>query len=83
MLRTKQLVRKLHPMKQTLFILLILLSCTKEKEPEPKCWECVDQYNTSLPPINTVTYCDPIEAAKQNGRRWFDGKWHLITCKLK
>jgi hypothetical protein len=74
-------------MKQSLFLLLILFACTKEKQ-EPKCWECIEKSNSTI--VNKVTECDILKATEQNGKRWITYVWvgnvytatvHTITCK--
>lgn len=72
-------------MKKVLFLILIafLFSCEKEKKVKEDCWECVDQYNISQPPISTVVICDPVEAAYQNSKKHYkdqSGVWHNWTC---
>ena len=75
-------------MNKLLFLLLILFACTKEKQPESKCWECIEKSNSTT--VKTWTECDVLKVTKDNGKRWITYTWvgtvstatvHTINCK--
>jgi len=68
-------------MKKILFLLLVIISCTKPDRPEEKCWTCIDKYGEQ-PIRSTEIICDPVKAADRDGRRWHDNQgWHQIKCE--
>jgi hypothetical protein len=68
-------------MKKLLFLIVFMavFSCEKQKE---QCWICIDQYNSSLPPLETKVICDPVAASEQNSKKHYydQGRWHDWTC---
>ena len=63
-------------------LLIILISCEKDKSIKEKCWICIDKYGEQ-PIRSTEIICDPVKVADRDGRRWEDNQgWHQITCKL-